>query len=246
MTFQVITVTNSIPKEQYYCWAEFFKSLDKFGVKPTILGMGEPWGGLMTKPRTLRKYLRDGKSKAGCLIVVDSWDLVFAKDPAQIAREWRDIGAPWMAGGEKNLFPSGDESAYPSGAFRFLNSGFIISTPEDMLAVLEDMNLDTIPDDHVDVNGNNVHPNDQEEYQKAFLRQPIPMVIDTEAKFVANLCGVKRENVEYWSWENPSTGIKAKTIRMTETCNEPYALHLNGPAKTDGLQEPILHHLGLR
>ena len=236
MTFEIVSVVNKEPTADYYCWKEFHASLERFGVKPTILGMGEPWGGLITKPKTLQKYLHDGKCKADCLIVVDAWDLVFTCPPASIVKEWRNLGAPWIIGGERNLFPSGDESVYPEckSTYRFPNSGFIISTPDDMQKVLWDMDLGIIPNDGIDVN--NWHPNDQFYYQEEFLLQPVPMRIDTETQFVWNLCGVDESNFDF--------GGPIPVNR--ETGKAPCAIHFNGGAKTDGMMDKILTHLGLR
>jgi hypothetical protein len=240
MTIAIVSVTNRVPTESYYAWTEFHKSIERHGMRPIILGMGAKWSGLMTKPRTLHRWLKDGRCESDCLIVVDSWDLVFTCSPDVIAAQWEGLGKPWMIGGERTLFPSGEEKAYPecASSYRFPNSGFIISTPADMLTVLESMNLDAIPDDYQFPDGSMHHANDQEEYQMAYLKQPVPMRIDTECQFVWNLCGVDLSNFDF-----TDCGIVNR-----ETGTKPCCLHFNGPAKTEpaGMQEQILHYLGLR
>lgn len=237
MSLQIVSVMNRIPSESYYFHDKFLASLYRHGVTPTILGYETPWGGLMTKPRTLRQWLKEGRCEASCLIVVDAWDLLFGAHPAAMEEQWEDIGKPWLIGGERNLFPAGKESAYPKCAstYRFPNSGFIISSPEDMLKVLEHMNLDSIPDDGVDPN--NLNPNDQFYYQQAFLDQPIPMRIDTECQLVWNLCGVDLSNFDF-------TG---ELIRNRETDTFPCVFHFNGGAKDspDGMRHKIMEHLKL-
>ena len=239
MNVEVVTVANAKPTADYYLFDEWGASLDKFGVKPVILGWQQPWHGLMTKPRRLQEWLRSGAAdNVDCIIVVDCFDLVFAHHPRDIAMLWKACGGVWTIGGERSLFPSGNEDAYQKGtsSYRFPNSGFIISTPQDMEKVLGAMDLPNIKDDHVDDTGRSIHPNDQEEYQRMFLRQPVPMEIDYDCGLVWNLCGVDASNFEFKHGEiiNRETGMAAG------------CLHFNGPAKTDGMAEPVLKHLNLR
>jgi hypothetical protein len=53
---------------------------------------------------------------------------------------------------------------------------------------------------------------------------------------VQNLCGVSASELSF------EDGQK---IRNIETNTVPMCWHFNGPAKTDGLREPVLKHLGL-
>lgn len=239
MSFEIITVTNRKPTAPYYCYDEFHSSLLKHGVCANVLGFDEPWGGLMTKPKTLLKNLksRHAASLPDCIMAVDSWDLVFTQSPRRLYDEWADLGRPWMAGAERNLFPPAEESRWPKcgSSYRFLNSGFIISTPDEMIAVLESMDLDNAPndgEDHADP-----HPNDQEYYQRAFLKQPVPMRLDTDTRFVWNLHGVDLSNFEF------GEGI----IRNRETGTAPYCIHFNGNSKDTPpeMRPMILKHLQL-
>lgn len=235
MNVQVLAVADHISDKPYHFYDKWFRSITRHGHEPTVLGMGLEWKGLMTKPRTVREWLKSGQCSTDCLIFCDAFDLVFAENPDTIASIWNDMGKPWMIGGERNLFPPGDESKYPKCAstYRFPNSGFIISTPEDMLKVLEHMDLDKIPNDGEDPN--NWHPNDQFYFQQAVLDQPIPMRIDTETKFVWNLHGVDLSNFDF--------GHQKIINRETGTC--PMVFHWNGAAKSEGTLEPVLNRLGL-
>lgn len=249
MTHQIVTVSTGKPQPDYFCYDEFLQSVRRHGDEVSTL-VPQTWGGLMTKPRQLRGWLRNGLCKADCLIVVDCWDLVFASDPSVIVSDWEAIGRPWLMGAERNLFPAGDESRYPkcASSYRFPNSGVVLSTPSDMLAVLEHMNLDSIPDDHQSTDGTMVHENDQFYYQKAFLDQPIPMHLDTECKFVWNLCGVDQSNFEFQMQASEDESTINPRILNRETGTFPHCFHFNGGSKTDppGMQSRILHHLGLR
>ena len=236
MNVEVITVVNRWPEADYYCHREFLKSLDRHGVKPTILGFGEPWGGLMTKPRLLKKYL-EAECDSDVIICADAFDAVFAKSPQVVAEEWLDSGGIWTAGAERTCFPDGSlAKKHPESpsSYRYLNSGFIISKPKDMLAVLESMNLDSIPDDGIDPD--NWHPNDQHYYMVEFLKQPIQMNLDTATRFAWNLCGVDGSNFDF-TYAIPFN---------RETQNSPGVFHFNGGSKTDGMQERVLAHLQLR
>lgn len=237
MNVEVISVMNKAPEADYYCHREFLLSLSGFDVYPTILGVDAPWGGLMTKPRTLKKYL-ENECNAEVIMAVDAWDLVFAKHPDEIATDWRNFHEGfWTAGAERNCFPEASLAArHPESphSYRYLNSGFIISRPQDMLAVLNSMNLDSIPDDGQDES--NWHPNDQHYYMVEFLKQPVPMRLDIGTRLAWNLCGVDGSNFDF------STEIPINR----ETGHSPGCFHFNGGAKTDGLQDKILTHLKLK
>lgn len=235
MNCEVITVANRWPEADYYCHREFLLSLTGFDIQPTILGMDEPWGGLMTKPRKLKKYL-ESECNADVIISVDAFDLVFASHPDEIVGRWLASGGKWTAGAERNCFPDGslaEKHPPASSSYKYLNSGFIISKPEDMLKVLKSMNLDSIPDDGVDQT--NPHPNDQDYYMREFLKQPVPMELDTQTQLVWNLCGVDESNFDF-SYEIPMN---------RETGFSPGVFHWNG-GKDVALMNKILTHLKLR
>jgi hypothetical protein len=223
MKVSVVTVSNRLPTEPYYHFSAMMHSWRRFGVEPTVLGMDEPWYGLVTKPRLLRKWLMDGKCDADCLIFVDAWDSVAIVHPDEIANDWSTYGRPWICGSEKALFPAGDESKWPACAssYRFLNSGAIIATPEDMLKSLDAMAPDDLPNDHEREDGSQFHSNDQEYFQQLFLKQPIPMRLDTECRFIWNLCDVDISEYEF----------SGEKVRNKETGTWPMIVHANGSSK---------------
>jgi len=232
---EVITIANRPPTEQYYCWAQFHDSLARFGYKALILGLGEPWGGLMTKPRKLQKWLREG-TKADLIAVCDSWDSVWQKSPTALEKEFEELKVDMLIGAERACFPDHSlERFHPQSAssFRYVNTGMIVARPKVMLQFLDDMELDKIPDDGKDPD--NWHPNDQHYVMLEFLKRAHNSMLDTQTKFVANLHGVKKEEIDY---------VPGGGVRITETGNTPFVIHFNGGSKTDGLREPILKHLG--
>lgn len=224
MTTTVVTVTNRIPTEPYYRYGAWKASLARYGVEPVVLGMDEPWAGLVSKPRHLLKWLRDNANSCDCLIFTDCWDVLFVQNPNDMAEDWVDIGMPWICGAERALFPPADERAWPQSStpYRFLNSGAIISTPDAMLAVLEAMNPDALPDDHEVTPGVMFHSNDQAWLQELFLKQPIPMMLDTQCRFIWNLCDVPYESMRV-NGEHEFFNVDTKSY--------PGILHANGGAK---------------
>jgi hypothetical protein len=238
MKVNVVTVTNRIPTEPYYRFHAWKGSLARYGVEPVVLGLGERWDGLVTKPRRLLKWLRGPGQGSDCMIFTDSWDVLFVKSPEQIAEEWKEMGRPWICGAERALFPPADTSVWPecTTPYRFLNSGAIVSSPEQMLAVLLAMDPDKLPDDHEKPDGTPFHSNDQEWLQQLFLKQPIPMVLDTECKLIWNLCDVPRESAHIHG---------DGSIRNADTGTWPGILHANGGAKEGPIFLEVLKLLNL-
>jgi len=232
----ILTVTNRWSLEEYHLPGEWRASIERYGINPTILGLDEPWAGLMTKPRKLRQWLREGKCESDCLIVTDAWDLIFADDPERMAEKWREQGGVYTMNAERNCFPRSDWTerfSKGSSTFRYPNSGFIIASPQDHLKVLESMNLDSIPDD--DQDPENKNPNDQLYYQQAFLEQPVQMVVDDFCQFCQTMHAVSPSEIEF----------RLEGIFNPETQTFPMAFHFNG-GKDVPLMNKILKYLKLR
>lgn len=234
INLQVVTCTNRDATESYYIPAKFRSSLKRFGVEPKYLGWQEKWGGLITKPRKLREWLRKGDNTSENLIVVDSWDLVFAEHPENLYLHNLPDDTI-IFNGELACWPLAElADKFPDvGPYRFLNSGFFMGKADKILALLESMNLDDIPDDHQRPDGSWENPNDQAEYQKAFVKQPVPMEVDANAVLCQTLSGGSIEDFDF----------SEKRIRNKRTGTWPSAFHFNG--KKELLMAPILKHLGL-
>lgn len=254
MTTQVVTVCNRIPdraREPYYRFDAFTASLARFGIVPgthpgelLILGMNEWWGGLMTKPRRLRDWLRGGGCKMDLLIVCDAFDIVFMAHPDEVGEIYRNV---WgsdaiLFNAEKSLFPRGELAhAFPEtwAPWRFLNSGFFVGTPQMILALLEAMWLDDIADDYRSPDhlhgggGRMIHPNDQGWYQLAFAAQVVPMRLDHRCQLVQALSGCTPEEFDL-----------SGHIRNVATGTHPVVWHFNGGSKND-LMPAFLQKWGL-
>lgn len=234
MKTQVVTVTNRIPdrsREPYYRFDTFLQSLRRFGADPEILGMNEPWWGLMTKPRRLRHWLRGNGCSADTLIVSDSYDVIFTAHPDEIGEKFGG-GDEVMFNAEKGLFPRSDLTAAfpdPGTPWRYLNSGLFIGKPANILAMLEAMNLDDIHDDHRSDDilhgggGGMVNTNDQGWYQFAFAAHPVPMVLDTNCEVFQTLSACAADEFD----------IAGDKFRNVATGTYPLAWHFNGGSKND-------------
>lgn len=249
MKAEVITVSSYEAKQPYYRPNAFRASLGRFGVVPVNLGVGEPWSGLMTKPRLYRKFLREGRQQGDVLIVTDAWDVVFQKHPDEIVEHWSQLGRKdhVVFNAERNCFPCSeltktsfdviaDDEWKVKTPWRYLNSGFMVGKPENILKLLEAMNLDSIPDDHQLPDGSWFNPNDQDMFQRLFVQIPqaSPMSLDYYGELAMAAHGTELNELDF----------SGPLIVNKITGATPGAYHLNGAAK-NSLAPKILEHLGL-
>lgn len=240
MNYQLVTVADKRPSAKYLLFDEMLESLRRFGQKPLILGWGEPWGGLGSKPRLLKKAIDGGVVNAEHLIYFDAYDVIFTTPPdliVELANEFFHNKTVWNA--EKACFPDqslADRHPPTSSPWRYLNSGFAVGKTQLMLDVLKWIDADNIPNDSRLPDGTGVHPNDQASVMEAFVSGELPMELDTTAILCQTLCDttIDEFSLEYPDIENIATG------------SFPCCLHANGPAKDSGIMEPILKHLKLR
>ena len=244
MDYQIVTIANKRPSEPYYTFDEFFASTR--GRQGLVLGSypGE-YGGLGSKPRLLYHAIKQGLVTAKHIIFSDCFDVVFAVHPDDLFFQFKNaFKVPFVISAEKTCFPSTYKEQYDAlpvnaapfdTSYKYLNSGMIVAETEAMLAVLEAMDAPNIPNDYYDYATNTqVNPNDQEYYQKVFLEQPVPMELDVMQILSNTLHNVTLEELDFTE----------RQIRNVETGCYPCAFHFNGGAKTGGLREPILKHLG--
>lgn len=255
MSIQVATVCNKAPTAPYYYWERGFKaSLAKLGVTPVVLGFEEHWGGLCTKPKRYRHWLRQNIDSLDTVILSDAWDVVFQSHPDEIEARWKEV---WPNGevifnSERSLFPRGDLAEFfpeTGTPWRYLNSGFIIGKAADVLTMIESVDWDAILDDTQFKDPTEVtyagvtrtyetdswfHPNDQGEYQEIWSRMPVPMKLDAKTELCFAMHGTELDDLDL-------TGPKVKN-KLTGTT--PGVLHCNGDSK-DKLLPQLLAHLGL-
>ncbi len=243
-TYQVVTVCDRIPQEPYYCLPQFMASLGDH--KPLVLNnenMGSRFTGLGTKPKWLYRAIKTKMIATDYIVFCDCFDLVFATSVRELMLKYFQFSAPLVISAERNCFPDDLKAEYDKlimptvpSTYHYLNSGMIVGETEAILGALEAMGLANIPDDYYNAErGCNVHINDQLLWMQQYLKQPVPMVMDTFQILCNTLHSVKLEDLDF----------NGSRIFNKETHTFPCSFHLNGSAKTDGLREPILKHLGL-
>lgn len=234
MNAQVVTVASRVPTEPYYRFDVFMESLRRFGEAPTLLGMGEEWRGLMTKPFLLREWLRAGKNTSDRLIVCDAFDIVFAKHPHGIGDQCADLfGDAVVFNGEKGCWPREDLRVCfgdTGSPWRYLNSGFMCGPAERILALLEEMDIERIGFDPP----GGPYPNDQGEYQALYAKQPVTMAVDCWCELSQTLSACDLDEFD----------LTGEHIRNRVTDTEPGVWHFNGGSK-DLLMPAFLEKWGL-
>lgn len=238
--FSIVTVSTGKPREAYYTYDEFFSSLRRYGHDPLVLApdQGKRFG-LGDKPKLLRRAILNQEIDTDLVIFADCYDLVFAGSPEEIIDMYKSFDSPFVCSAEKNCFPGDLRDQFPESptSYRFLNSGFIVAETEALLAVLESMDLDNVPDDYWDKEKNcMVHINDQFLFMEQFIKQPVKMVLDYKQVLSNTMHDVGIHELDF----NNSLGILNR-----ETGKFPLTFHLNGGSKTSGVREPILERLNL-
>lgn len=238
MTYDVVAISNKRPEQWYYLWDEFFKSLGSYNPK---VFQPQYWGGLSTKPKVLYHLIKDKTINTSHIIFADCWDLVFAAPPSEIMERYLSFDCPIVISCEKNCFPtdlkdSFDEIIVPT-PYKYLNSGFIVGETEAILACLDVMDLANLDDDHYDpIKQCNVHPNDQFEWMKIFVKQPVPIMLDYYQSLSQTLHDANIDEFD----------LSEGRIRNKITNSYPCAFHFNGGSKDNlSLRKPILAKLGL-
>lgn len=235
--YTIFCVSNRYPTEPYYCLDAFMKSTEGMN-KLMVAGIGTHYIGLCDKAKFLYRAIKYGHIKTTFVVVCDCWDLVFCSTPEEIIERFLEMDCDLVISAERNCFPADLKDEYdklPStSTFKYLNSGMIVGYTDKMLETLEAMKVEEIPNDYFD-GEKNVHFNDQFEYQKIFLQQPVHIKLDYDCKLSIPLHQVSMEDLDF----------SGERILVKETGATPCTLHLNGSSKTDGLRAPILKHLNL-
>jgi hypothetical protein len=225
---QVVTCSSRAPRdfEDYYRPHKFYASLQRFaeGAVNLAAGREHEYNGLMSKPYFLREWLRAGNNRSDRLIVCDAWDVIFTQHPHGIGdRCAAQFGDAIVFNGEKGCWPREDlRDQFPDDGspWRFLNSGFMCGPAERIQALLEAMPIDEIGFDRDEngnirknVNGGDLNPNDQGEYQSLYCQQSVhgvECVVDTQCQFAVTLHDWPAETFDFAgepaNWKNLVTG----------------------------------------
>ena len=249
--FQIVTIANRWPAEDYYCYKELFQSVGDNEI--LVLGTGEmEYTGLSDKPRIVYNAIQDGRINAKYIIFVDAFDVVFVDSPETIIEKFKSFGTKILIGVEKNCFPGNFQKEYDrlphTSSYKYLNSGVIVAETEALLTVLEAMDAPNLPRDYHDsIKGYNHHFNDQAYYMDLFLRQPVPMTLDYNCEVAQNMQDVTMNDIELMGGlsQIPKESEMSLWIKNKETGKYPSIIHWNGGSKSGGTMQPILKHLNL-
>lgn len=239
MSYDIVTVSNRRPSEWYYLYDAFFASLK--GHRVNVLGTypGQ-YTGLSDKPRLLYHAINSNQLTSEYLLFVDSWDLVFASSPDEVIEKFVGTGSDIVVSAEKNCFPDDLKKAYDNldftSSYKYLNSGVIVGKTNSILELLKSMDAANLPTDYYDEEqGKNIHFNDQFEYQKEFLKQPVKMSLDYSQNISQSMHDVEEGELDF----------SGERVRNIETNTNPSIIHMNGGSKDKWARTPILKHLGL-
>jgi hypothetical protein len=200
---QVVTVQSRTPdrsKEPYYRPDCLHASLRRFAEKATVLGADSSWEGLNTKSFLYRDWLRAGNNTSDRLILVDAFDVIFLQHPHGLGDrciEWFGEDAV-VYNGEHGMWPRGDLSDHfpDTGRWRYLNSGVIFGSADNLLKLFEAMDLESIGVDRIEPDGTRIQPNDQGIHQEFYVQQPVKMVVDGSCKLAMTFSATTDEEFE--------------------------------------------------
>ena len=239
--YTIVAISNKIPTQAYYCWNECFESFKRRCENIMLLGMdGSYNGSLIERPRYMYNVLKEGKVKTPNILYMDCWDLVLAGSLDEIFEKHKNNNSDITISAERNCFPNDfkdkfDELAPQNTSYKYLNCGVIVGSTEALLAILEDMDAANLPADTYHPENGWHYPNEQIEFQKSFIKQPVKIALDYSQDITWCLHDVGVNEL----------GYAQGRMYNNETLKFPSICHFNGGAKTSGVREPILNHLKL-
>lgn len=245
MNIQLVCVANGEPQASYLQrgFAAFKASAAKHGLEPVILGWGQPWRGLGSKPKLLKRAIEDGTIKSEFILFADAFDVVFAAGIEEIVDRYFHLHdykkITWNA--EMNCFPDADLSGFhplTMSPWRYFNSGLSIGLTQAYHDIFTQMNVDAWPDDYRKPDGTWHHTNDQGELMKKFLFGQVAdneprMNLDSRCVLFQTLVGVVPEVL----------AIDDKGVLNTVTNTRPVIFHANGD-KESAVYHKLLNHFG--
>lgn len=229
MSVPVVCVSSHEPQQDYYRFGAFKRSLARFKCDPVVLGFGEPWQGLMTKPNHFMAWLRAGHcAPDDRVILVDCWDVIFCESPEFVSERCRHLfGDAVVFNAEKACWPLAELAVHfedQGTPWRYLNGGVMCGPAGRLLAMFESMNLESYGFDRVDeATGLRIEPNDAVPLVMTFVNQPVPVVVDGKCQVMQSFSACSADEFDI-----TSLGVVNK---LTGTV--PAILHFNGASKND-------------
>lgn len=257
MSYEIITVRGGRPPGSHECYPHFLRSLDRHSCRPIFLP--GPWNGMTSKLKNLWAYLMRGDHTGKQLIFSDCYDVVIGNPLLKHPNDWwptlmerfKSFGVPFVCNAEKNIFPFPErreafEKFVPADCqspFKFLNSGFYIAETDALVEILRFIDPPSLLDDHVDSQGQQRSPADQERLQEAFLAQVVPMKLDYDGLICTATHDVSEREltnfVQATTWGNRLLLHHGKC-----DCLGPMTWHFNG-AKNRQVMNTVFRALNL-
>lgn len=157
--------------------------------------------GNVSKIIKMNEYLKTKNFKDDDIIVlVDSLDIVFSKDPSQLEQEFRNDGLDIIIGAEvkpwhhrKDVIKFFTEH-FKNSNLKYLNSGFIIGYGKKIINM-----FDTIQKNFVEYNVENNYRSDQRLVAYYFMKhfKEVKIDLDINSKYVFNYTSEYRNYDEY-------------------------------------------------
>jgi hypothetical protein len=239
--YTIVAISDKRPIQDYYCYDQCIESFKRKGEEIIIFGTADGYNGsLIERPRLMHKIIKEGRIQTSKVLYMDLWDLVLQGTMEEIFEKHKANNCDITISAERNCFPHDlkdefDKLAPNDTTYKYLNCGVIVGDTEALLAVLEDMDAANLPADSHNAETGWHYPNEQIEFQKVFLRQPVKMALDYKQDITWCLHDVGVHELGY------AQGL----VYNNGMATFPSILHMNGGGKTSGVREPILNHLKL-
>lgn len=199
----------------------FRASCRQQGIRPHILGMGQPWGGFGWRLKLLLQTLRERQGEWEHVLFIDGFDSVVTGDLDEILAKFRAIGSRLVFAAETNCWPGDpDAEEYPASPFRyrFLNGGGFLGRVDYLIQVMDELEMAGL--------GN--HAIDQQHWAKAFVSGRFDIKLDVGCEIFHCL------------FEARADLVFEKRILNRSTRTRPAIFHGNGNTKYEDVTAHIL------
>jgi hypothetical protein len=168
--------------------------------------------------KMIYETLKELRERTQHVLCVDAFDTVIVDNLDVILEKYRGLNHPLVFSAETSCYPYQEKaSLYPAcdTPYRFLNAGGWLAETDYMISVLEEIEVESIPDE----------ANDQGVWTDFFLSNPSALRLDTRCEVFQSLFGAMGD-MEF---------VDGIANRITGT--RPSVLHGNGPTDMSRIHE---------
>ncbi|XP_032818072.1 procollagen-lysine,2-oxoglutarate 5-dioxygenase 2-like isoform X1 [Petromyzon marinus] len=213
----------------------FMRTAKYFNYSVQVLGMGDAWkGGDVDrsigggqKVRLLKEEMEKHKERDDLVVlVVDSYDLIFASGPSELLRKFQQTGHRLVFSAEALVWPDrrlADKYPHVRSGKRFLNSGGVVGLAPALHQVVSQWELRDDDDDQLF-------------YTKVYIdpakRSKINITLDHKCRIFQNLNGAVDER-RVSGEDEVVLKFETGRVRARNTAYDtlPVVIHGNGPTK---------------